>query len=243
MFSRVYKERMNRYFQPMDRFFRPEDEDDIRGMLADTEKTREFMFMKLYDCLEDMVRKYPQQYPELQNWKIEVHAVKGNSAVYDKNLNQVMDITLPVLHYVAVYPTGATFADGVMTAYVFATINHELGQLFKKLYEINPRSDYRKKEEMPYIDPLYLETQQKYWEQKLDDLSPTIFGPHLRRKYAFFLCGIVKEMWFHIPHFFLRTVGLFGNHRLAFDKLDIDSYKTNCKDCNKTIVHVGRGRT
>jgi hypothetical protein len=222
----------------MDRFFRPEDENDIRGMLYETEQTREFMFMKLYDCLEDMARKYPQQYPELQNWKIEVHAVKGNWGVTNKTLNQVMDITLPVLHYVAVYPTGATFADGVMAAYVFATINHEVGQLYKKLYEIYPRSNYRKKEEIPYIDALYLETQQKYWEQKLGDLSPTIFGRHLRRKYAFSLFGIVKEMWFRIPHFFLSKVGLFGNNRLFYDKLDIDSYKTNCKDCNKTIVNV-----
>jgi hypothetical protein len=228
---------MNRYFHPMNRLFPPKDEDDVRNMLFEQEDIRKFTFMKLFDCLVSMAQKYPQQYPELQNWMIEVDAINGSRFLVDKHLHKVIKITLPVLHYVAAYPTKETFADGVMVAYVFTTINTNFAQLYKKLYEINPRSTYIL-EEFPYTSPKYLEEQQKYWEQKLNDLSSTIFGHHIRKKYAFSLCGIVKETWFRIPHFVLSTMGVFGANRLFYDKLDIDSYKTNCKDCNKTIVNV-----
>jgi hypothetical protein len=211
-------------------YFRPKNQEALWSIVRGTYEARNQIFWKLFSCLEDMAQKYPMEYPELENWRIEVRRIT--------NPDILMKMTLPVLRCVAAYPTKETFADGVMVAYVFITIYHEFTQLNKELSEIFPGNPWVV-QESGYISLQDIKTEQRYWEQKLRDLSPTIFGRHLRRKYAFSLCGIVKETWFQIPFFVLSTAGLFGEHRLYQEDLDIDSYKTNCKSCNKTIGNVG----
>jgi hypothetical protein len=211
-------------------YLRPKDKEALWSIVRGTYEARDQMFWKLRDCLKDMAHKYPLAYPELVDWSIKVHGLH--------NSHTEMKMTLPVLHCIAAYPTKEKFADGVMVAYVFITIYHKFTLLNQKLSEIFPANPWVV-QESGYISLQDLKTQQRYWEQKLHDLSPTIFGRHLRRKYAFSLCGIVKETWFHIPFFVLSTAGLFGEHRLYQEDLDIDSYKTKCKTCNKRIGNVG----
>jgi hypothetical protein len=219
----------------------PNDVDGLSSSLDETNTVRSALFDKLYKCLLTMHAQYPNEYPRLITWKNTVDTIQNKCLnkrlnMYDAEIEE-MQATLSVLDVIRLYPNGQPFPDAVMLAYVFITVYHEYAVLSEKLNTLQPENAKRLKLRLGGKNSAAnLLLHKIYWKKELGKLNANIFGKiseNARAKYAFGLCGVVKELWFQIPYAVLKPMGAFGNQRLLNDELDINSYKTKCAECNK----------